>query len=270
MVPETSPPSLGGSGEHDEGSPTPEPDLDLDLHLHLPRILCLHGGGTNARIFRAQCRVIRARLARSFRLVFADAPFPSPAPGPDVESVYGGWGPFRSWLRVIPSPLRASGKLDASSIDASVAAAVRADDEAGAAGPWVGLLGFSQGAGVAASLLLRQQRRGSGGGGSLDYRFAVLMAGRAPLLSMDDDDGVHEPGSELLLLPTIHVHGLRDAGIEMHRRLLYQCCEKSKARLVKWDGGHRVPITSEGVAGVVAEIEHVAVECGILKRGLSI
>src|ERR1700722_18740540 len=91
-----------------------------DPTLHLPRILCLHGGGTNARIFRAQCRVIRAHLISLSRLVFAEAPFPSP-PGPDVESVYGDWGPFRSWL-----PAR--NKIDVRSIDACIATALRADD----------------------------------------------------------------------------------------------------------------------------------------------
>ena len=66
--------------------------------LHLPRILCLHGGGTNARIFRAQCRALITQLESEYRLVFAQAPFDSHA-GPDVLSVYSQWGPFRRWLR---------------------------------------------------------------------------------------------------------------------------------------------------------------------------
>ncbi|RYP73020.1 hypothetical protein DL771_003888 [Monosporascus sp. 5C6A] len=247
MAPDTPPPSPG------------DPALDL------PRILCLHGGGTNARIFRAQCRVIRAHLISSFRLVFADAPFPSP-PGPDVESVYGEWGPFRSWL---PAPK----KIDVGSIDACIAAACSTDDRAGATGRWVGLLGFSQGAGVAASLLLRQQKKNeSQTEGDRkrcpDYRFAVLMAGRALSMPMDTgmDVAVDEPG--LLQLPTIHVHGLRDPGIEMHRTLLHYCCRKSNTRLVEWDGDHRAPITTEDVAAVVAEIEDVAFKCGALGRVL--
>lgn len=59
-----------------------EPDVGT---LHLPRILCLHGGGTNAKIFHAQCRVLRAELKGIFRLCFAEAPFPS-KPGPVSES----------------------------------------------------------------------------------------------------------------------------------------------------------------------------------------
>ncbi|KAL2828478.1 hypothetical protein BDW59DRAFT_159684 [Aspergillus cavernicola] len=57
-----------------------------------------YSGGTNARIFRAQCRGLVAQLKSEFRLVFAQAPIPSHA-GSDVLSVYGQWDPFRRWLR---------------------------------------------------------------------------------------------------------------------------------------------------------------------------
>lgn len=231
---------------------------DCDATLCLPRILCFHGGGTNARIFRAQCRIIRAHLIASFRLVFAEAAFPSP-PGPDVETVYGDWGPFRSWL-----PGR--NKIDVRSIDSCIAAARREDDALGATGPWVGLLGFSQGAGVAASLLLRQQKKDQEQKAELDweknrdYHFAVLIAGQP--LSLPIDIASIPDDSALLQLPTVHVHGLRDPMIKLHRQL-FQCCSPSNRRLVEWDGDHRVPITSEDVAAVVAEIKAVAMQCGV-------
>ncbi|KAH8693299.1 serine hydrolase FSH [Talaromyces proteolyticus] len=232
-----------------------------DPTLHLPRILCLHGGGTNARIFRAQCRVIRTHLISSFRLVFAEAAFPSP-PGPNVESVYGDWGPFRSWLP-------AHNKIDVRSIETCTAAALRTDDALGATGRCVGLLGFSQGASVAASLLLRQQKRNQShktnddGEQHHEYRFAVLMAGQALWLPMVIGTAADDP--VLLQLPTIHVHGLRDPMIEMHRSLLY-CCRhgSNNTRLVEWDGDHRVPIKTKDVAAVVAEIKNVAFQCGAL------
>jgi hypothetical protein len=56
-------------------------NIHEEATLYLPRILCLHGGGTNAKIFRAQCRVLRAELGSKFRLCFAEAPFSS-QPGP--------------------------------------------------------------------------------------------------------------------------------------------------------------------------------------------
>jgi predicted esterase len=271
--------------------------------LHLPRILCLHGGGTNARIFTAQCRALRRQLTDSYRLVFADAPFLSSA-GPDVTSVYGEWGPFRSWVPVPAgvdiSAWAAAGAasridIDVEAIDECIAAAIAQDDRAGATGDWVGLLGFSQGARVAASLLYRQQKqqrmgltswsrgrdRKRGSTSSTNYRFAVLFAGRGPLLDLgfgsgslagssaasssasasvsgSESAGEEEEDGHLLSIPTIHVHGLRDPGLEMHRDLV-RSCRPSSVRIVEWEGAHRMPITTKDVGAVVAELRHLAI-----------
>ncbi|KAL2018151.1 hypothetical protein VTK56DRAFT_1227 [Thermocarpiscus australiensis] len=254
-----------------------------DSTLHLRRILCLHGGGTNARIFRAQCRSLRARLSAHFRLVFADAPFFS-GPGPDVESVYAEWGPFRSWMRPQPGTgPRGWGQgavLDFEAVDEALVAAMREDDWLGASGRWVGLLGFSQGARLAGCLLLRQQlqqqqqeeeeeaRDSWLHASSLQpererplsafrFNFAVLMAGRGPLAT-DTENPV------LLRLPTVHVHGTLDAGLVTHRQLLHCCCAEGSARLVEWCGDHRVPIKSEDVAPVVEAMLDVARESGAI------
>ncbi|POR36343.1 Esterase LovG, partial [Tolypocladium paradoxum] len=66
-----------------------------------PRVLCLHGGGVNAQVFRLQCRALVARLAPALRLVFADAPFAS-RPHEDIVGVYGDCAPFYRWLRWQP------------------------------------------------------------------------------------------------------------------------------------------------------------------------
>ena len=92
-----------------------------------------------------------------------------------------------------------------------------------------------------------------------DYRFAVLLAGRGPLVSMRSD----MKGPDILWLPTIHVHGLRDAGLAMHRDLFYRHCEGGSAKLVEWDGNHRVPIKTGDVEAVVTEILTVARATGI-------
>ncbi|PVH94008.1 citrinin biosynthesis oxidoreductase CtnB [Periconia macrospinosa] len=216
-----------------------------DASLHLPRILCLHGGGTNSSIFRAQCRIIRRHLEHSFRLVFPDAPYLS-KPGPDVTSVYADWGPFRSWMKP---------QTDA----------LRKDDEVGATGEWVGLLGFSQGAKLAASLLLREQyeielynlsyQSRLADSRLPKFRFAVLLAGRGPLVTLDpnfhdfygSEEEVQEP---VLRMPTVHVHGLQDEGLVFHRDLRDRCCVEKSTMTVEWDGDHRVPIKTPDVAAV--------------------
>jgi predicted esterase len=268
----------------------------VDPTLHLPRILCLHGGGTNARIFRSQCRVIRASLRNQFRLVFAEGPFLA-RPGPDVTSRYEKHGPFRGWL--LSAAENASGtdsELRAAQVVAHIQdalhTAICADDLQGATGEVVGLLGFSQGAKVAASILYAQQvcqqhLLGSSATVWPDFRFAVLMAGRGPLVwllpgvatppgfisaaqpatAVLSDDGMGPAERlDLLQLPTLHVHGLHDTALELHRRLLKRYFRADSVSLLEWQGGHRVPIRTLHVDELVEGILKVAREAQVLGR----
>ncbi|KUI59172.1 Esterase LovG [Cytospora mali] len=244
-----------------------------------PRILMLHGGGTNSRIFHMQCRGLEYRLNKHFRLVFAEAPYHSTA-GPDVLSVYAECGPFKRWvLTTSPNTVEEQPKETWEGVERAIADAMDADDKLGATGEWVAVLGFSQGAKMAASILLRQQeipetlgrlrRPGS------SFRFGVLMAGRGPLLQVDPDEadwlGADEKfdyksnvaANRVLRLPTVHVHGLLDPGLDFHRILLNQWCDPSSTTLVQWDGNHRLPIKTVDVEKVVNAILDVAREEGI-------
>ena len=73
-------------------------------------------------------------------------------------------------------------------------------------------------------------------------------------------DGVSE---HVLKLPTIHVHGLNDAGLHLHRRLRDQYCDPEGVTLVEWDGSHRVPLKKTDVDMICAEIYRVAREQGV-------
>ncbi|ORY68205.1 serine hydrolase-domain-containing protein [Pseudomassariella vexata] len=256
--------------------------------LHLPRILCLHGGGTNARIFRAQCRVLSRQLEPYFRLVYVEAPFDS-QPGPDVVSVYADYGPFKRWLRWLPDHAELEDRAAVKDINNSIQAAMDEDDDIGATGEWVGLLGFSQGAKLAASLLFRQQKRveklGAKQAGST-WKFAVLLAGRAPLVSLDPDvfkstmlsdpsqTGLAGPpdlmeamsDGHILKLPTIHVHGLQDPGLHLHRELLEDYCSLESVTVLEWDGAHRVPLKGVDVNPLVDSIVEVAKRTGALEN----
>lgn len=247
-----------------------------DPTLHLPRILCLHGGGTNARIFRMQCRMLDRALRPSFRLVDAEAPFTA-QPGPDVTSVYKNHGPFKAWLRIRPDDPVRDARDVVDHIDASIAAAMFDDDQRGGSGEWVGLLGFSQGAKLAASILYSQQK----GCIRTNYRFALLLAGRGPLvwlhpgtptppglvdaaqptLSLREPDTAVE---SVLQVPTIHVHGLKDPGLEQHRKLLYKCNDPDAATVVEWNGGHRVPVSRQDVNSIVEHVLRIAQATGVL------
>jgi hypothetical protein len=255
-----------------------------DRTLHLPRILCLHGGGTNARIFKAQCRRLIVQLDSEFRFVFAEAAFASDA-GSDVLSVYSQWGPFKRWLRWLPGHLWIPPETVVAKLDYQLAEAMQQDNERGGTGNWVALLGFSQGAKVAASLLYRQQVReevlGKHHAGS-NFQFGILMAGRSPLVSLDSGTNLtpalpnaaettdspdynmqeYEEG-HVLRIPTLHVHGLRDKNLHLHQQLFEDFCDPGSRKLVVWDGEHRLPLKLNEVSPITYQIRELAKQSGI-------
>ncbi|KAH6999612.1 serine hydrolase FSH [Ilyonectria destructans] len=244
--------------------------------LHLPRILCLHGGGVNAQIFEVQCRAIIASLSAAFRLVFVEGPFLS-APHPSIVTVYGDHGPFRRWLRWQPD----HPEMDAESAAAEIRYQCRRamEDDPGT-GEWAGILGFSQGAKIAASLLWTQQQVAEKLGPAeapTNFKFGILMAGRGPFVMLDsrldiprhivdaarlssdfEDWPETNVGAHVLSIPTLHVHGTRDPGLELHRMLRNKYCESGTTRLIEWDGGHRIPIKLHDVETVVNGILELA------------
>jgi len=222
-----------------------------------------------------QSRALISHLSPYFRLVFADGPFFCD-PGPGIVPVYQDHGPFRRWLRWLPE----HAPIDDDSAVSEIAYAIdrcKGDDEG--TGVWVGLMGFSQGAKLAASLLYEQQVRAERGlAAETEYKFAVLLAGRHPLVSLSDlsrspalvnpgqlSEGFDYPGESehVLRLPTIHVHGLSDAGLHLHRRLRDQYCDAAAVTLVEWDGAHRVPLKKTDVDRICEQIYRVAREQGV-------
>ena len=172
----------------------------------------------------------------------------------------------------------------------AVEAGMRGDE---GVGEWAGVMGFSQGAKVACSLLLKQQleldEAAGTGTGTVDaasplgkFRFGVILAGRAPLLALNEEmeglkflqsaaglpgeadmDAIYESPEYKLRLPTLHVHGLRDGGLELHRRCVEDYCAAGTATVVEWDGPHRVPIKRGDVERVVEAITDMADEYGV-------
>lgn len=268
----------------DTSSATPSNQVE---NPNLPRLLCLHGGGTNARIFRIQCRSVIRIFAPHFHLVFVEAPFPCDVPGPDVLSVYASYGPFKRWLRFRPEHEAAANEEVVAAIEGSMREAMAEDDAAGWTGEWAGLLGFSQGAKVAASVLyelhLQMEENvakrvvlggttslgGTKGFAGANWRFGVLLAGRGPLVGlspkayglagMDKPGGMAaapEPGQYFwnqnrIALPTVQVHGLSDPGLKFHRVLLEDFTEPGTAEVLEWDGNHRIAIKTADVTPIL-------------------
>ena len=250
------------------------PTISAPQNLALPRILCLHGGGVTGEIFRSQARAL-IRALPSFRLVFADGPFFCDA-GPGIVPVYEENGPFRRWLRWLPEHRDID---DETAIDEVMYSINNCKDEDPGTGPWVALLGFSQGAKLSASLLYDQQiHMEKEGKADTDYKFGILLAGRHPLVCLSElskspalvsagaqSEGFDYPGKSehILKIPTIHVQGVKDDGLHLHKRLQNQYCDPASVTIIEWDGDHRVPLKKTDVDRIVAVIYKVAREQGV-------
>ncbi|KAK0388134.1 hypothetical protein NLU13_4379 [Sarocladium strictum] len=252
-----------------------------------PRILCLHGGGTNASIFRFQLRAILSRSSPNFRFVFVEAPFIS-EPHPAVAEIFADYAPFRRWLRWESNHPEIDDNEAAEKIVEACREAMRADNEI-ASGEWVGVLGFSQGAKMVASLLWAQQVLGAreqdeGARELLDarFKFGVLMAGRHPIVRLSPDlpenphtspagrssiDPTELPasneGDHVVTTPTLHVHGLADPGLQQHREMKDLWFATGTTTLVEWDGDHRLPIKPADVDKVLEKIYELAENAGV-------
>jgi predicted esterase len=209
----------------------------------LPRILCLHGGGTNSGIFTIQTIRIQRALSSTFELIFIDAPFVSP-PGPGVLPAFEGCGPFYRWTKSLWTCPGEDEMPDATRklIDETVRSR-------GGYGRVVGVLGFSQGAKLAAGLLLEQQLCGKEGEG---FKFGIfLMAVTPPLTS---NSLTVEQKNFLITVPSVHVVGLDDPWLSEGRKLYDEHFDWKTARKMEFQVEHRLPIVETETKMICDEI----------------
>ena len=215
---------------------------------HLPRLLCLHGGGTSAMIFKIQTRRLQWALRSTFKFVFADGPFVS-GPGPGVLPVFAGCEPYFSWLkRESPTPEQDQRRVR------QVLLKLMKDD----GGEFVGLMGFSQGATLTAGLLA-DQVEGNAPDGMPKWQFGVMLCGGFPPLSMSlarspssrPSRGVDAHGEtrdpdedEIIHVPSVLVRGTLDPHCEKGRRQV-KYFDPESAIVMEFNMGHNLP----GAAG---------------------
>lgn len=207
-----------------------------------PAILCLHGGGTNITIFNIQTIRIQRALASEFEFIFLDAPLES-GPGPGVHPVFEGCDPYFRWVL---EPSRVIMPQETRDALRKCFEERRVKDGRG----FVGVLGFSQGARVAAGLLLEQQlRRADIVGGGL--QFGVFMNGTCPPLTYELSE---VEKAERIAFPTLSVIGKEDPWKEEGKKLFSEHCDKEHAVLLEFDVGHRLPLLEEDTAKIAVEI----------------
>jgi predicted esterase len=202
------------------------------------RILCLHGYHGNARILRGQMAALAADLASLADLVFVDAPSLAAAdfgwwhavddeqdPANDDPGVAGRHRHYKGWTRTR---------------DAIVAMFERE-------GPFDGVLGFSQGAALAALLVgLRATDGASSAERPLRFDFAIVVSGFA---SNDPELARLYERKDGYALPSLHLMGRADGivPIDLSRGLASRFAHPT---IVEHGGGHVVPSAPSIVEGV--------------------
>lgn len=128
--------------------------------------------------------------------------------------------------------------------------------------PYVGVLGFSQGARAAAGLVLQQQQREKRRAGgdtegldsSFDFKFAIfLMATTPPLSSHPAPPGE----AELISLPCLHVVGLQDPWRYSGRQLFAEHFDQSVSTLMELKVDHRLPSVESDSLKIAKEMERL-------------
>lgn len=207
-----------------------------------PAILCLHGGGTNETIFQVQTIRIQRLLADEFEFVFTTAPFES-VPGPGMIPSFEGCGPYFRWT---PDNEPTEVPEESRTLLSRLAKEQIMKDGKG----FVGVLGFSQGAKLAAGLLLEEQH-GKGIDWGEGLAFGVLCNGVCPPLTTWLSK--KEKDTEITI-PTLHLLGKSDPWKDESKRLHFAHCRKEQAALIESDVDHRLPVSEEDNEKVVLEI----------------
>lgn len=211
-----------------------------------PRLLCLHGGGASAAIFEMQLIRLSRVLNTSFEFVFLDGPIET-EPGPGILPVFEGCGPYRRWVSDDPrTPADEFARQKETAMELLKMYVQQT-------GPYAGIVGFSQGARAAASVLLEQQRQPF-----VNYNmFGVFLCGTYPLFVPDDVK---------ITAPTVHVIGLFDPWKPASEALVEQCSEQSTRKVVRFPGGHHlpnVPDSIQEVAGIILQLHKEATGAGV-------
>ena len=202
------------------------------------RVLCLHGYRQNKDTFRERTGALRKLLKKHVDFYFVAAPHVIPEPQnlqrPAEEQERGWW---------FSRPEKSYNALDETDccigFEDSVAFIRKVFEDAG---PFDGVLGFSQGAAFVGLLDVVRRREPEG---PVQFKFAILVAGFKSLLSShshyyDDDAAV----PLLLGVPSFHTAGASDAVIaaKSSEELASLCPE---AVVYRHDGGHYIPASAQ-------------------------
>ncbi|RDL31345.1 Uncharacterized protein BP5553_09554 [Venustampulla echinocandica] len=108
-------------------------------------------------------------------------------------------------------------------------------------GPFQGVIGYSEGATVAATLLLNEQRRCRDAGSSSTFKCAIFFAGWPPLASEGENSLLlSDQVGQIITVPTCHVIGAADPYLQ-GCMALFNVCDSETAEMFDHGKGHLIP-----------------------------
>ncbi|KAI9736148.1 MAG: hypothetical protein M1834_001032 [Cirrosporium novae-zelandiae] len=197
------------------------------------KFLCLHGAGTSAKVFEIQTAALRLELARDglSTFEFLDGEFSS-RPAPGIGDLFE--GPYYSFY---PFLYKTDGLPRETVAEAHALVQEVIEDE----GPFDGIIGFSQGAALAASILIHHAQEHPLDPPYALFRCAIFICGSRPFNY--EGTRVFDPKEGhkgLIRIPTTHIVGAKD-GYLCEGKALYELCDKANATLVMHSEGHMIP-----------------------------
>ncbi|KAF1848285.1 DUF341 domain protein [Cucurbitaria berberidis CBS 394.84] len=229
-------------------------------------ILCLHGTGCSADIFRVQVSKLRFHLRNDFQFIFVNGPLPA-APGPGVLPLFSHLSAFYGWFGA------KGDSVEHSLVDITYAVRSAVDDwksmQQDPDAEIMAIMGFSEGA-LAATMMLWQQQHGL-----VPWlpklRFAVLICCFFPdeaALYLKADAaarGALEEERALLKTPTLHVHGSKDFCLQRARKLIKYHYEAKDTATVMCEMGHVCPVRKEDCVNVANGVLKLARETAVIR-----
>ena len=213
------------------------------------RLLALCGYLQSAAVFRVKTGSLRKACKSSAELVFVEPPHAAPAKpaGAEVQACDAGGAPEapeqRAWwlakeqLEDADSGVRPSLSRTYVGIEESIEMLEAELDR----GSYDGVLGFSQGAALAALLLARRQarQRGAGGRPSKGPRFGVLFSG---FVARDERWAAALAETGPIDVPAMIVYGENDALVPTERgQALADAFAEARLTTHVHAGGHGIP-----------------------------
>eukprot|EP00850_Spirogloea_muscicola_P003766 SM000015S01266 [mRNA] locus=s15:899694:903077:+ [translate_table: standard] len=198
------------------------------------RILCLHGFRQSAASFRGRTAALAKRLRGVAELVYIDAPH---AVQPAATSTAAGAKLRYTWLTGTDDGSEAAAQTSGWATSMAALQCELTD-----CGPYDGLLGFSQGAAVAALMAAAMHSSQPSGGTEVPpFRFVVLCSGYRPPPLLAPASALTAGG---VRCPSLHIFGASggDKHVAAAQSLaLVECFASESGTIVAHDCGHVIP-----------------------------